>query len=226
MQKNTVKDICTTGLVLRRTNYAEADRILNLLTPNGKISVIARGVRKARSKLAGGVEMFTLSDYNIHFGRGELGIVTGVKMVEHFDAILKDYQRIELAGQMLKKVGALAEGVESDDYFKTILSGLKGLNAGYDCAMIQAWFGLRLKQIMGEEINLYRDANGEKLLPGSWYEFDVVQGAFVEKNDGRYGVNEIKLLRLMATTDFELVRRVKVNDKVWERAIEFARAMA
>lgn len=226
MPRNTVNDIRTTGLVLRRTNYAEADRILNLITPNGKISAIARGVRKARSKLASGVEMFTLSDFNIHFGRGELGVVTGAKMLEHYDAILKDYQRIELAGQMLKKIGIATEGVESADYFKMILSGLRGLNAGYDCAVTQTWFGLRLKQIMGEEINLYRDVNGEKLAPGVRYEFDVVQGAFAKQDNGRYGANEIKLLRLMTTADLEIVRRVKADDEIWERMREFARIVA
>lgn len=54
MQKNMPnKDIRTLGIVLRRTNYGEADRILNILTPSGKITAIAKGVRKSRSKLAG-----------------------------------------------------------------------------------------------------------------------------------------------------------------------------
>ena len=66
-------DIKTLGLVLRRTNYGEADRILNIITPTGKISAMAKGVRRARSKLAGGVEMFSLSEYVIHCGRGGWG---------------------------------------------------------------------------------------------------------------------------------------------------------
>ena len=53
-----LKDIRTKSIVLRRTNYGESDRILNLLTENGVISVIAHGVRKEKSKLAGGIELF------------------------------------------------------------------------------------------------------------------------------------------------------------------------
>ena len=37
------------AIVLRRTNYAEADRVLQLLTPKGRRSVIAKGVRRERS---------------------------------------------------------------------------------------------------------------------------------------------------------------------------------
>ena len=51
----------TEAIILRRTNYGEADRILNMLTPqHGKVSAIAKGVRKAKSKLAGGLELFAV----------------------------------------------------------------------------------------------------------------------------------------------------------------------
>ena len=46
MSAKTPDDIRTLAYVLRRTNYGEADRILNLLTPTGQYSAIARGVRK------------------------------------------------------------------------------------------------------------------------------------------------------------------------------------
>ena len=45
------KDIKTCAYVLRRTNYGEADRILNIITPLGKMSVIAKSVRKEKSNL-------------------------------------------------------------------------------------------------------------------------------------------------------------------------------
>ena len=55
-------DLRTHAIVLRRTNYGESDRILSLLTPEGKIAVLARGVRKEKSRLAGGIELFSTDD--------------------------------------------------------------------------------------------------------------------------------------------------------------------
>ena len=52
----------TLAIVLRRTDFGEADRIVNLLTPSGKVSAMARGVRKPKSKLAGGIEVFALNE--------------------------------------------------------------------------------------------------------------------------------------------------------------------
>ena len=66
----------TTAIVLRRTNYGEADRILQLLTPDGKRSVMARGVRREKSRLAGGIELFAVCEVVLTEGKGELGILT------------------------------------------------------------------------------------------------------------------------------------------------------
>ena len=71
------KDIRTKAFVLRRTNFGEADRIINFLTEQGVIACIAKGVRKEKSKLAGAVELFTLSEITVHAGRNnKLGVLT------------------------------------------------------------------------------------------------------------------------------------------------------
>ena len=56
-----MNQLVTDGIVLSRVNYGEADRIIKLLTPEaGKLSLMARGVRKPKSKLAGGIELFSI----------------------------------------------------------------------------------------------------------------------------------------------------------------------
>ena len=73
------------AIVLRRTNYAEADRVLQLLTPKGRRSVIAKGVRRERSKLAGGIELLAICDVVIRSGRGDLGLLTSARLAEQGD---------------------------------------------------------------------------------------------------------------------------------------------
>ena len=174
MSKSIVKnsDIRTQGYVLKRTNYGEADRILNIITPSGKISAIAKSVRKSKSKLAGGIEMFTLVDFNIHKGHSGLGIVTGAKLVEYYGEILKDYQRMELAGLILKNINQAAENSDSMEFFSITDQSLKGLNSGWNLKLIEVWFWLHLTRAIGEEINLYRDTNGKKLIENKIYDFD------------------------------------------------------
>lgn len=224
MLGNTVKkDIRTLGYVLKRTNYAEADRILNLITPQGKISAIAKGVRKEKSKLAGGIEMFTLTDFNMHLGRGEFGVVTGAKMVKHYGEIVKDFSKMELAAMMLKKINKTAENSDNAEYFKILDQSLAGLNAGENAELAEAWFLMNLTKATGEEINLHRDINGEKLAIDARYFWDTMEGAFSKNKQGEFGADEIKMLRLMLATDLSVVKRVKLDGEMTSKIVRFAR---
>lgn len=58
------------GIVLRRRNAGEADRIITLFTREfGKIRVIAKGVRKISSRRAAHLEVFRLVHAHIHRGK-------------------------------------------------------------------------------------------------------------------------------------------------------------
>ena len=202
-------DTKTLAYVLRRTNYGEADRILNLITPNGKISAIAKAARKEKSKLAGGIEMFSLIELNIHQGRGEIGVVTSARMLKYYDKLLADYTRMELASFILKKINQAAESSDSEELFKITNQSLAGLNKGMDLKLVENWFLINLLKTMGEEINLYRDLNGDKLDANSRYDWYGIEQAFIKNEHGGFSANEIKLLRLMSTADLAVVSRIK-----------------
>lgn len=223
MRENTQnKDIKTFGYVIQRTNYGEADRILNLITPVGKKAVIAKGVRKPKSKLAGAVEMFTLTEVNIHEGRGDVGVLTGARMVEYYGEILKDLKKIELASEILKKINRVVE-VESEEYFKIVDQALRGINGGAGLSLVEGWFLINLNREMGEEINLYRDVLGEKLKATSRYEWDINEKAFIERDEGSFSANEIKLLRLMMTNELKVVLRVKISEEVLNKVLNLVK---
>lgn len=217
------KDIKTMGYVLKRTNYAEADRILNLITPQGKISAIAKGVRKEKSKLAGGIEMFTLSNYNIHLGRGEFGVITSAKMQKYHGNIIKNFTKMELAAMMLKKLSRAAENSDNSEYFEIINQCLTSLDVSDDDGLTESWFLMRLGKAAGEEINLYRDADGEKLNPELRYFWNTGENSFVLHDNGDFGVNEIKMLRLLLTADLSVVKRVKVTPEMLQKIVGFTK---
>lgn len=217
------KDIKTMGYVLKRTNYAEADRILNLITPQGKILAIAKGVRKEKSKLAGGIEMFTLSNYNIHLGRGEFGVITSAKMQKYHGNIIKNFTKMELAAMMLKKLSRAAENSDNSEYFEIINQCLTSLDMSDDDGLTESWFLMRLGKAAGEEINLYRDADGEKLNPELRYFWNTGENSFMIHDNGDFGANEIKMLRLLLTTDLNVVRRVKTTPEMLQKIVGFTK---
>lgn len=219
-------DIKTKAYVLKRTNYGEADRILNIITPRGKMSVIAKGVRKEKSKLAGGIELFSLVELIIHQGKSEFGLVTSAKMVEYFSKIVTNYDRTEFAAEVLKKISKYAEGSDNPEFFSIADQSLRALNGGVNNPLIRSWFLINLMRANGEEVNLYRDIDGEKLTPEKRYSWDLMESAFIANENGNFGANEIKMLRLMMTSELRIVARVKNYEEMMPRLSHLAEIIA
>ena len=223
MLENMPKDLKTHAYVLKRTNYGEADRILNLITPVGKISVMAKGVRKPKSKLAGGIEMFSLIFVNLHFGKSEMAVLTSAKMEKFYGEILKDLSRMELASEILKKISRVADSVDSSEFFEIVDTCLFSLNAGFDTGLVLAWFELNLAKVMGEEINLYRDATGNKLEADLKYSWNSNEMAFYVDDEGVVDENVIKILRLLVSSKLEVAARIKNISEYLPLILEIAK---
>ena len=77
----------TTAIILRRQEFAEADRLLTIFTPDhGKLKVIAKGACKPAGRKTGHVELFTRSAMMINRGR-EIHVVSPAEMTEPYLAL-------------------------------------------------------------------------------------------------------------------------------------------
>ena len=203
----------TLAIVLRRTDFGEADRIINLLTPNGKQVAIARGVRKPKSKLAGGIEFFSLNEVVLIEGKSEMKTLSSARMCEFFGEILKDFERTDFAYQAIKKVSNLCEHIESVEFFEILLKVFRSLNDfGISLDLVRKWFILKIAEFSGDEINLETDKNGKKLRANLRYDFDFYDKVFVESFSGKFDANDIKFLRLMVSSEPKVISKIKGCD--------------
>lgn len=225
MSSKPVDDLRTLALVLRRTNYGEADRILNLLTPEGKISAIARGVRKEKSKLASNIEMFCLIDLSIHKGKGDLSIITSAKLLKFYSNLITDLEKLELASLILKKANTITDDISSRELFEIVKQTLEALNNNVNKTLVETWFWFNFAKIKGEEINLYRDTNDNKLVETENYVWDAMDMALRAQPGGVIGANEIKLMRLMLISKLDLVSRVRGIETSLPEILYIAKAL-
>src|SRR6478736_6650921 len=132
----------TTAIVLRRTNYGEADRILTLLTPDhGKLRVMARGVRKVKSKLAGGIQLFNISHITFMPGRGEIGTLVSTRLERHYGTIVKDLERVQLGYELIKQLDKATEDQAEAAYFTLLHQSFEALDAAeIPLPLIRLWF--------------------------------------------------------------------------------------
>jgi len=198
----------TKAIVLRRTNYGEADRVVQLLTPLGRRSVMARGVRREKSKLAGGIELFALCDVVINKGKGELGVLTQARTEQFFRHILEDYDQMQFAYEMLKQVARSSETVDEPEWFDIALEVLEALDRGVQQQLVAIWFYLRYSALLGYELSLQRDINGMALAAEKTYTYDINEKGLREAVNGDMTADHIKFLRLTQAKPLKIIAQI------------------
>ena len=186
------------AIVLRRTDYGEADRILHLLTSAGRRNVIAKGVRREKSKLAGGIELFALCDVVVRRGRGELGILTSAQLQQFYRHILDSYERMQFGYEMLKLVNRASDQVDEPAWFSVAQQVLAQLNSvKVEQKLIETWFYLQYAGLLGDELNLRTDVAAHTLSPDKTYMYDSTEKGLRLAEQGDLSADAIKLLRLI-----------------------------
>ncbi len=218
--------IVTTGIILSRRDFQEADRILSVLTPDqGKVSIIAKGVRRPRSKLAGGIELFSVNDLTILPSRSELKTLISSRLITHYGDIVKDIHRTMLGYDILKRINRVTEDATEPIYFELLQKTLAGLNdRDLSSDMLELWFTMQLLYITGHLPNLKTDTEGQKLTSENEYVFEFDAMAFREQMGGPNDANSIKLLRLAYATDApEKLKQIRDVTRYTSGALQLAK---
>lgn len=222
-----MKIVRTQAIVLRRTNYGEADRILQVLTPTGKRGVIARGVRREKSRLAAGIELFAICDIVISEGKGELGTLTSARLSKFYRHIIEDYDRMQFAYTAIKLTSGASEMVDGPEWYDVlaeVLTGLDDITTRLD--LIQTWFYVRYSALMGYELSLWHDINGDKLSPDLKYNYDESEQGLRQMNNGGLTADHIKLLRLIATRPLKTLIQIGGIESILPDCLLLARQHA
>jgi DNA repair protein RecO (recombination protein O) len=151
------RSIRTEGIVLRRQDFGEADRILRLFTRKlGKVSVIAKGVRKPSSKKSGHLEVFMRSSFLIARGRN-LHILTQAEVLDSYEPLRKTLAGIGLGSYVVELVDAFTyEEGSHVNLYDLIHSTLERLSHGHSPELVLRVYELRLLDQVGFRPELFQ----------------------------------------------------------------------
>lgn len=182
------------AIVLSRVDYGERDRILTLLTAeHGKIAVIAKGVRASKSKLAGGIELFSESQIGVAGGRGSMGTLVSSRLLRHHGNIVKDLDRTNQAYFFLQTIYKMIEDGSGQEYYGVLAVALSALgDAEFDYRVVAVWFAVHVLRLSGRLPSLSSDG-------GESFDFDYDKQQFLPVEDGSFSRNDLKVLRLCAS---------------------------
>jgi DNA repair protein RecO (recombination protein O) len=117
------------GVILRSLRLGEADRVLHVYTRElGRVGLVAKGVRRTRSRFGARLEPLTHVTLQMHLGRGELGTVTGADIVASHSGVREHPDRLAAGLAGAETVARLfAEGEASPKAFEALCRFLEAL---------------------------------------------------------------------------------------------------
>ena len=150
----------TEAIVLRSMDLGEADRVLTVLTPRlGKLKVVAKGIRRPRSRLGGGLEPFSDVQLVLAIGR-TFDVVTQISIEDPHLGLRDDLQATAEAWYLVELADRFCEGnADSHGPFVLLAQGLAALDAPAGAIAREAvarWFELHLLDAMGFRPELSR----------------------------------------------------------------------
>ncbi|PLS81140.1 DNA repair protein RecO [Candidatus Saccharibacteria bacterium] len=218
----------TKAIILRRTPFGEADRIMQLLTPDhGKVSAIAKGVRRGKSKLAGGLELFAVCDVTLLKGKSEILTMTSARIETFYGSIMRDYDRLQFGYECIKEVSRASETAPEPEFYELLRQSFDYLNDGaIALPLIEIWFRLQLSILLGQGLNVTTGEQNQRLSADKRYDFDVSDMLFVEREAGRFTADHIKLLRLLTTKNPRVVSHVGGIQSLLEECLWVSRVVS
>jgi DNA repair protein RecO (recombination protein O) len=157
------------GIVLARRNFSEADRILVVYTKHfGKLSLLAKGVRKPKSRKRGHIEIFSRIKFSSSRGKS-LDLVTEVEVIDSYNDIRKELRRIALAYYFMEVIGKISQEYEQNEgVYQLILQYFNRLKSERNLKKLRLEFISELLIIVGfwpsDRILVNHDKVLEKIL--------------------------------------------------------------
>lgn len=216
----------TRALVLKRSDLGETDRLLVLFTEAlGKITAVARGARKPKSKMASHLEPGNITRFELAKGK-TFYVVTAARIEEHFDFI--DLTSMHALFRWLELLDKVTTNVpRQPQLFELAARGVAGASIQPSRSSL---FELVLYSTIGYKLALDTCIVGLEVLNERGNLFSIRQGGIICADHGReaedavpISANAIKVLRLLQSRSWDILESVTLSDVLLDEIQSIAR---
>ncbi|GAB4454489.1 MAG: DNA repair protein RecO [Anaerolineales bacterium] len=215
------------AVVLRHSDYGEADRLLTLFTRQlGKTRAIAKGARKIASRKAGHIEPFTHVKLQLAQGR-DLFIVTQADTVDAYLPLRDDLLLTGHAAYVLELLDRFSyeDQTEAPSLFRLLTDTLARLASRHDPWLVVRYYEMRLLDHAGFRPQLFECANcGRAVQPEDQF-FSFSAGGVICPRCGQglkhphpISVEALKYLRHFQRSSYAEAARARPSPEVQKEA--------
>ena len=214
----------TEAVTLRQMSLGEADRILTIYTPDmGKLRVVAKGIRRTKSRLGGHLELLNCVSVSLSQGRN-LDVITEAQIIQSFRGFRDDLRLLSRALYVAELVDRfMVDRLPNYEVYLLLLNVLAWLEQAGQSDLLLRHFEMHLLGYSGYKPELRACVECRSTLePGDHYFSSVVGGVLcpdcrVKSDDALIliSLNAMKVLRfLQQDADYTGASELKVSSKL------------
>jgi len=215
------------AVVLRHSDYGEADRLLTMYTRQlGKTRAIAKGARKIASRKAGHIEPFTHVKLQLSKGRDML-LITQADTVDAYLPLREDLILTSQAAYVMELLDRFTyEGdTENPSTFRLLTETLSRLASQSDPWLVIRYYEMRLLDQMGFRPQLFECANCGREIKAEDQFFSFSAGGVICPSCGRglpnlknISVDTLKYLRHFQRSSYAEASRARPSPEIQQEA--------
>ncbi|PIR72129.1 MAG: DNA repair protein RecO [Candidatus Nealsonbacteria bacterium CG10_big_fil_rev_8_21_14_0_10_36_24] len=211
----------TQGFILKKEDLREADQVFVVYTKDfGKLKILGKAIRKIKSKLRAGIDLFYLSEIEFIQGKNHKTLTEAI-VIEKFKNIRNSLKKIEIASQIAEAADNLITGQEQDEKVWNLLSEVFEKLNNWKLEIIYYYFVWNLLSILGYQIDLYHCVKcQEKLIPGLMNFSSESNGIIClrcsddsTKDKILISPETIKIFRLFPDKNWRILSRLKIEQE-------------
>ena len=222
MSPREIRSYRTQAIILGHIEYGEADRILKVFTfQKGKITAIAKGVRRIRSRKAGHLEPFTRVMLLLAKGRN-MDIVTQAETVDNYPGLRTDLERIGYASYVVEVLDKFTyEEGQNIAIFRLLANTLKRLEDHPNPTTVMHFYEMRLLDLVGFRPQLFECVDCGKSIQAEDQFFSPLAGGVACPRCGKarpeawpIGVDTLRYFRHLQRSNWEQVEGIVIPEAV------------
>ena len=211
----------TKAIVIGQRDYVDSARIISILSPEfGKREVVARGLLKPRSRLAGHLEPGTYCQLEIAVGRN-LDVIREVQTIEMFREARSDLQSLTLFLYALDLADKFSLEDTGEELFNPLLTVIQRIAKGYSHSVSIRSFEFELLDSSGFRPVLDRCIHCGSDVPAEEAVWSPTNGGVVLKqcldrvqNVSSISARALKVLRAYQEWDFDQLVAIAVDSSL------------
>lgn len=207
------------GIVIRSTDYGEANKILTLYTREfGKIAVMARGAKRPKSRLSSISQIFCYGQFVFQKTSG-IGVLNQGEIIRSLKSLRADIFLTAYAAYIVELLDKLTEQNERNPFlFELTLQILKYIDDGHDYEILTRLFEVKMIRVAG--IGIYLDGCSICGAQDGDFSFSVKEGGFlchrcshIDNKTIQISAASAKLLRLFYYFDLNRLGNITVKQE-------------